>query len=142
MKKYFNTLCKTFFFITLLTILLNAFITRRYNVTLAYNKISFSVLLSSIFIALAIRVFKSDKGKGYINAVLGYIIIIPTLLVIRATYGQYLFKFTYTIYIIMAIIGLIYGVALLVASKKYKSEVDELNRLLLKKENNDEVEDE
>jgi phosphotransferase system glucose/maltose/N-acetylglucosamine-specific IIC component len=141
MKKYFNILYKTFFFITLLTILLNVFINRRYDVTIAYNKISLSVLLSSIFIALAIRVFKSDKGKGYINAVLGYIIIIPTLLVIRATYGQYLFKFTYTIYIIMAVIGLIYGVALLVASKRYKSEVDELNRLLLKKENNDEVED-
>jgi hypothetical protein len=141
MKKYFNTFYKAFFFTTLPTIVLCTFIKRRFDITLAFTRISISVLLTAVFIALAIRVFKSEKGKGYINVILGYIIIIPTLFIIRATYGQYLFKFTYTIYIILAIIGVIYGIALFVASKKYKSEVNELNRLLLDKEDNLDEED-
>lgn len=142
MRKYLKTFYKTFFITSLLTIVLNLIIIRRFSIALAYVKISLSVLLISIFIALAIRIFKSEKGKGYINAILGYLLIIPALLIIRATYGDYLFRFTYTIYIIIAVIGLIYGVALFVASKKYKTEVNELNRLLLEKEEDNEEEDE
>ena len=89
----------------------------------------------SIFIAIAIRVFKSEKGNGIVNAILGYIIIFPTVIVVRIFYNSYLLRLTYLVYIFFIILGVIYGVALLVASKKYKSEVDELNRLLLKKKN-------
>ncbi|MBI9008606.1 MAG: hypothetical protein JEZ05_01120 [Tenericutes bacterium] len=142
MRKYMKTFYKTFFITSLLTIVLNLIIIRRFSIALAYVKISVSVLLISIFVALAIRVFKSEKGRGYINAILGFLLIIPALLIIRSTYGTYLFRFTYTIYIIIAVIGLIYGVALLVASKKYKTEVNELNRLLLEKDEDNEEEDE
>ena len=141
MKKYLSTFYKTFFITTIPTLLLNISIYRRYDTILGYTKITISVFLIAVFIAIPIRVFKSEKGKGYINAILGYILIIPTLFIIRATYGTYLFRFTYTIYIIIAIIGVIYGIALLVASKKYKSEVNELNRLLLDKDKDTDEDD-
>lgn len=142
MKKFFNIYLKTFFITSLFMIILCGIIRQRTGYQIPYNLVTISTLLIVLFIALAVTVFKSDKGKGWVNAILGYIIILPALLVVRYVYGQYLFKFTYTIYIIMAGIGLIYGIALLVASKKYKSEVDELNRLLLDKQDNDDDEEE
>ena len=54
----------------------------------------------------------------------------------RYIFGTYVFKTVWLIYILIAVIGIIYGIALLVASKKYKSEVNELNRLLIDKDDN------
>lgn len=141
MKKTFNIFVKTFFFTSLPLIVLSMYILRRTDYNIGYIRISIGAMLISIFISLAIRVFKSEKGKGYINAILGYIIIIPALFVLRNIFGNYLFTRVWGIYIIILIIGIIYGIALLIASKKYKTEVDELNRLLLKKEDSDDIED-
>lgn len=140
-KRYYKTFLKTFFFTTLTVIFLNMYIAARFT-ALPYARVTISTLIMSLFTALAISVFKSEKGNGYINAILGYILIMPALLTVRQTYGNYLFRLSYTLYIVMAVIGIIYGIALLVASKKYKSEVDDLNRLLLKKENQDIEEEE
>ena len=106
-----------------------------------YNIVTVSTLLSSFFAALARTVFKSEKGIPVVNAVLGYLLIIPILFIIRATYNNYLFQLSYLIYIIMAVILIIYGIALLVAKKKYKQEVDELNRLLLDKQEEDDFDE-
>lgn len=141
MKKHFNTFVKTFFFTSLPMVLLSIYILRRTDFNIGYIRITIGTILISIFISLAIRAFKSEKGKGYINAILGYIIIIPALFVLRNMFGNYLFTRVWAIYIIILIIGVIYGIALWITSKKYKSEVDELNRLLLEKDDSEELED-
>ncbi len=135
LKKYFRTFVKTFFFTTIPFIFLTGIIIRRFEVNVPYIKATISGIIISIFISLAIRVFKSEKGIAIINSILGYILIIPVLFVLRSMFGNYLFRFSWYIYILMAIIGVIYGIALLVSSKRYKAEVNELNRLLLEKEN-------
>lgn len=134
MKKYFNIFVKTFFFTNLPLMILSIIVQRRLDYTMGYVRLAVGAVLISIFIALAITVFRSERGKGYINAILGYIIIIPALFIIRNLFGTYLFTRVWIIYIIIAIVGVIYGIALIVASKKYKTEVNELNRLLLDKE--------
>ncbi|XFA99300.1 hypothetical protein ACAG96_01665 [Candidatus Izemoplasma sp. B36] len=138
MKKYFNTFAKTFFFTAILLMLFAVLVKARSGFTMAYVRLTIGALLMSIFIALAITIFRSEKGKGYINAILGYIIVIPALFVFRNIFGTYLFTRAWIIFIVIGIVGIIYGIALLVASKKYKTEVDELNRLLLDKEDNQE----
>ena len=92
MKKYFNTFVKTFFFTSLPMILLALIIYRRLNINLGYIRITLGTILISIFISIAISVFRSDKGKGYINAILGYIIIIPALFVFRYIFVTYLIR--------------------------------------------------
>lgn len=134
MKKFFNIYLKTFFITSLFMVLLAAGVRIRTGFIAPYNMITLATLIIVLFIALAITVFKSEKGKGWVNAVLGYMMILPALFIVRIVYGTYLFRFSYMIYLIMAGIGVIYGIALLVASKKYKTEVNELNRLLLEKE--------
>ncbi len=141
-KKYFNTFLKVFFFTTLLMIVIALAVYRRTDFRVPYAWVTTGTLLISAIIALAIRVFKSEKGKGYVNAILGYVIIIPALFVLRVMFGVYLFRRASELYILIAVIGVIYGIALLVASKKYKSEVTELNRLLLKEDKKEEDEEE
>jgi len=115
-------------------ILLALIILRRNDIRMPYALLTVGTITMSLIIAAAIRVFKSEKGKSIVNAILGYIIIIPALVVFRFMFGIYLFRRASELYILIAIVGVIYGVALFVASKKYKSEVKELNRLLLDKE--------
>lgn len=132
MKKYLKTYYKSFFFTSLIMFILSLIIKQRFSVDIGYARIFIATFSMTVFIALAIRVFKTEKGNSIVNTILGYLIIIPTLFIVKRIFGTYLFRFTWTIYIIMAVIGVIYGIALFVASKKYKSEVNELNCLLLK----------
>ncbi|XMB72443.1 hypothetical protein RJI07_00730 [Mycoplasmatota bacterium WC30] len=140
-NKYFKTFVKTFFFTTIPFILIVGIIIRRTEYNIPYIRATIGVILISIFISLAIRIFKSEKGIALINSILGYILIIPVLFILRNLFGNYLFRFSWYIYIVMAVIGVIYGIALLVSSRKYKSEVDELNRLLLKKDKEEDKEE-
>jgi len=140
-KRYFNTFFKVFFFTTLPMILIGIAVYRRADYRVPYVWITIGTIFIALIIALAIRVFRSEKGKGYVNAILGYIIIIPALFVLRFMFGSYLFRRASELYILIAIVGVIYGIALLVASRKYKSEVSELNRLLLNKEVREENEE-
>lgn len=132
MKKYLNTLLKTFFATSFVTLVISNGIRRRFDVELPYPRIMVATLMIALIIALAIRVFKCEKGYPWLNAILGYLIAMPSLFVFRFAFGTYLFRFSYTLYIIMGIVLIIYGIALWVASKKYRSEAEELNRLLLK----------
>lgn len=130
MKKYFNIFTKTLFFLSLIMILISFIITRVTDHTMLYTKITIGGIIMALIIAFAIIIFQSNKGNGVINTILGYIIIIPALFVFRAMFGQYLFYRIWYLYILILIIGVIYVIALFFASKKYKSEVKELNRLL------------
>ena len=137
MKKYFNTFVKTFFYSSIPFIILSFMIMRRTNIDMLYVRVTITNIIWSLLLGFAITVFKSEKGNSVVNSILGYVLILPALLVFRRTFGDYLFSSVWVIYIIMAVIGIIYGIALLVASKRYKSEVEELNRLLLKKDKSD-----
>lgn len=141
MRRFLSRVAKAFIILTILTIILVLYIRRVTGIIMPYNIVTVSTLLSSFFAALARTVFKSEKGIPVVNAVLGYLLIIPILFIIRATYNNYLFQLSYLIYIIMAVILIIYGIALLVAKKKYKQEVDELNRLLLDKQEDDDFDE-
>ncbi|MBN2540496.1 MAG: DUF3021 family protein [Bacilli bacterium] len=142
MKRYFNTFTKTLFF-TIITFLFLGIVYYRVTQTIMpFFRPTIGAILMSLIIALAIRVFKSEKGKAYVNVILGYLIIIPAMFVLRQVFGTFLFRQVWSLYILIAIVGVIYFIALLVASKRYKSEVDELNRLLLDKQQNNGLDEE
>ncbi len=138
MKKYFNIFTKTLFFLSLIMIVISFIISRRTDYIMLYTKLTIASIIISLIISLAIIIFQSSKGNSVVNTILGYIIIIPALFVFRFMFGQYLFKRVWYLYLLIFVIGIIYVIALLVASKKYKSEVRELNKLLLKQEKEEE----
>lgn len=130
MKRYAKIYLNVFFYMSLLFLLLSIMVYRRSDVALPFIRISYGIFGVSIFLSLTIWLFKLEKGNSLINVILGYFILIPAIFLIRNVYGTYLFRFSSLIYIIFIIIGIIYGIVLYIVSKKYKKEVEDLNKLI------------
>ena len=133
MKKYFKYFLVCFFIVNILMILLSAIVYRNSDVRLPYLKLELGGLLISIILGISIFLFRLEKGNSIFNIVLGYLSIIPALLVLRGVFGTYLFRSASLLYIIMIIIGVIYLIVVFIVSKRYKQEVDHLNSLLEEK---------
>ena len=130
MKKYANLYLKSFFFMSLLFLFLSIVVYRHSVLVIPYSTVSYSVFLVSIFLSLSLWWLKLEEGNGIIHAVIGYLVLIPAILIIRKTYGEPLFRFSSLIYIVFIVLGIIYGIVFFIVSKKYKKEVDQLNELL------------
>ena len=139
MKQYSRYLYKTLLITNIIYVLLSWIIVSRRNITLPFLRLELGAILISLIIGLAYYIFKSEKGNSIINVILAYVLVLPSLLVFRANFGQILFRSAAFIYIIFVIVGVIYSIALYVASKKYQSETNDLNSLL---KNNEEQKEE
>lgn len=134
MKMFTSIFLKILFIVNIIYILLAFIIFRRFDYMLSFFRLELGVIIISIILAIAYSVFKSEKGNALLNIIIAYILIIPSLFVVRANFGRYLFRSLWILYFIFIIVGCIYGIALLVAQKKYKKEVNQLNELLKTKE--------
>lgn len=123
-------LYKTLFIVNLIYILIAFIIFRRAGVTLPFIRLEIGALLISLIISLAISIYRSEKGHPIINVIIAYLLVMPSLFIIRSNFGRLLFRSAWILYIIFIVIGIIYAIALWVASNKYKKEVDQLNALL------------
>lgn len=135
MKRYAKIYLNVFFYMSILFLILSLIIYRRSDIQLRFERISYGIFVVSIFLSFTIWLFKLEKGNSLINVILGYFILIPAILVIRNVYGTNLFRFTSLIYIVCVVIGIIYGIVLWIVSKKYKKEVEDLNKLINQKHN-------
>lgn len=133
MKKYISIFLKFLFFINVIYIILATIVYRRADILLPFVRLEIGVLIISLILSLSTYIFKLEKGNSIVNAILGYLIIIPSLYVVRNNFGTYLFRSVWLIYILMVVVGIIYGIVLYVLNKKYKEEVDHLNKLLEEK---------
>lgn len=137
MKDYGRIYLKVYLITHLVFLLLALIVLRRAQVTYAFIRLEIGAILVSAIVGFAVWLFRLEKGNSLINTILGYLIIIPSIFVLRNTFGQYLFRFTWLIYVVMVCVGIIYGIAVWVVSKKYKKEVKDLNELLNKDKTND-----
>jgi hypothetical protein len=137
MKRYINLYLKSFLILNLIFFLLAVIVYRRTGNMLPFIRLEFGVLIISLFLALSLFVFKLEQGNRIINVIIGYVVLIPSLFLIRFLFGTALFRFSWLFYILLIIVGIIYGIALYIVSKKYKNIADELNRLIEEKKNLD-----
>lgn len=137
MKDYGKIYLKVYLITHLVFLLLALIVLRRAQVTYAFIRLEIGAILVSAIVGFAVWLFRLEKGNSLINTILGYLIIIPSIFVLRNTFGQYLFRFTWLIYVVMVCVGIIYGIAVWVVSKKYKKEVKDLNELLNKDKTSD-----
>lgn len=137
MKDYGRIYLKVYLITHLVFLLLALVVLRRAQVTYAFIRLEIGAILVSAIVGFAVWLFRLEKGNSLINTILGYLIIIPSIFVLRNTFGQYLFRFTWLIYVVMVCVGIIYGIAVWVVSKKYKKEVKDLNELLNKDKTSD-----
>ncbi|BCR35428.1 DUF3021 family protein [Mariniplasma anaerobium] len=134
MKKYADIYLKSFFFMSLLFLILSIIVYRRTDLKMPFALVSYGIFIVSIFLSFSIWLFKLEEGNGLIHAIIGYLVLIPAILVIRNVYGTALFRFSSFIYIVFIFVGIIYGIVFYIVSKKYKKEVDQLNDMINHKE--------
>ncbi len=138
MKKYFKYFLVSFFLINILMIFLALLVYRNSQIRLPFLRLEIGGLIISAIIGLTVFMFRLEKGNSLVNVIIGYVIMIPGLLVLRNVFGTYLFRSASLIYIIMVVVGIIYGVVVYIVSRRYKSEVELLNRLLEEKSQKEE----
>ena len=134
MKSYLKTYLTTLFVINIIFILIVMLLAKRVQVPFGFFRLEIGAILMAIFLSFTVWIFKWEKGNSVMNVICGYITIVPAMFIFRFLFGIHLFRFTWYLYILLVIIGIIYGIVVFVVSKKYKDEVNELNRLLKEKE--------
>jgi len=130
MKKVLSIWINTFLMTLLVFTLISLGTLRRLNIQLPFIKLVVGALFISLFIALGIFIFKNKKGHPLLNTVLGYLLMVPSIFIMRYVFGILIFRYSFIIYLFIVLVAIIYSVAVMVVSKQYKKEVDELNRLL------------
>lgn len=130
MKKWFTLFTKTFFFTAIGFALVAIGVIRRLNLQLPYLKLFAGIFIIALLISLAILLFKSPKGNGVLHAVFAFLIILPSVFVLRNVFGIAVFRFSFVIYILMSVFAVLYAIAVIMVSRKAKKETRGLNQLL------------
>jgi len=130
MRKFMKRYAFSFLYTNLGLLLISLAIYRRLNITRPYIVVEISSLFIALFITLGILVMRLEKGNSWLNSILGFIIFIPSLFVLRQVYGVIIFRYSFVLYLFIALIAIIYGIALLVVNHRVKNETKELNSLL------------
>ncbi|MFP4478308.1 MAG: hypothetical protein ACLFPM_02600 [Candidatus Izemoplasmatales bacterium] len=142
MKNFSNIFYKILFIVNIIYIILAFIIFRRFDYLLPFFRLEIGAILISLILSTAYSVFKSEKGNAVINIIIAYVLVIPSMFVVRLNFGRYLFRSLWILYIIFIIFGCIYALALLLVQKKHKEEIDQLNKLLKTKEDKEKTPDE
>jgi hypothetical protein len=78
--------------------------------------------------------FKAHIINGLVSTVLGFLAVLPVVFIMRRIFGVFIFKFSFMIYVLSILIAVIYGIAIVILSKKYQNDDRYLNELLSKNE--------
>jgi len=134
MRKALSIWIRSFLYTLLAFTVISGLALRRLNIQLPYLRLIIGAVMISFFVALGILIFKSKKGNPLINTILGYLTMVPSVLIMRSVFGILIFRYSFVIYLFIVLVGVIYTVSVMVVSKRYKNEAQELNKLLDKPE--------
>lgn len=138
MKDYIKRYAYTYAIVSFVFLIVCFVIQKRLNIGIPFYKAGVGTILISLLIALSITIFKIKKGNFIIKIILGFVALLPIVLIMRRVFGVIVFRYSFIAYLFVCLCGIIYGIALLVASKKVKKEAKYLNRLLENKKSDDE----
>ena len=140
MRRFVHTYLKTLFFANLGFLAVAVAVKAKLNITYGFAALELGALLFSFFVALGIRILLAKKGNPIANAVLGLLAIFPGILVLRPTLSIAVFRFSFVLFVVLAIATVAYSAAVLVVSAKAKKETDALNRMLAERPGDSEAE--
>lgn len=121
--------------VNILYLLLALSVFRRTNNVMPFILLEIGAIMIAAILSVAYTIYKLEKGYPIVNVIIAYVLVLPSLFIVRLNFGQLLFRSLTFLYLIFIMIGIIYSIALFIASKRYKKEVDDLNELLHRKEN-------
>ncbi len=134
MKKYLFIYAVAFTLLMIVFTFLSIAIFRRTEIVIPFTRVVVTGFIMTVFISLSVFFFRLEKGNSIVNTVIGFIILLPDLIIMRRTFGDWLFRFSSTIYLLAVLVAIIYSAAVIVVSRKAKKEEANLNRLLKQKQ--------
>ncbi|MDP3130200.1 MAG: hypothetical protein Q8N15_02575, partial [Bacillota bacterium] len=81
-------------------------------------------------VAAGIRILMLPKGNAVLNAVLGLLVILPGVVVLRPVFSYAVFRYSFVIFLVVAVAALGYAVAVVILGAKARKEAAILNRML------------
>lgn len=130
MKRFGKVYFMMFFFSNIFLVILQLGIARRLNIQFQYIPVIVGALLIALFLAIGAMLFKREKGASWLNLILGFIAILPSLFVLRYLFGYTIFRFSFVIYLSIILIAVVYSILVYFATRKAKAEVEALNKML------------
>ena len=135
MRHYMRRYATAYAIIQPLAIILALMIMRRFEVTIPMRGIFLGSVLISVLVALSVTIFKKTIGNGVANIILGWVVVFPVPILIRAMFGTVLFRTSLVIYVFGLIYTVIYSFVVLYASLVNRKTKEDLNALLEHREN-------
>jgi len=103
MKRYLKTYSYIFVIINILLLLLSAGIKFRFNIEVPFIRLCIAGFFISAFIALSWMIFTSRKGNIILKIILGFVALLPIVILLRRSFGPLLFRASFAIYIFSGI---------------------------------------
>ncbi|NCA66495.1 MAG: hypothetical protein EOM87_00365 [Clostridia bacterium] len=135
-KKTLNRYAISYTIINIVFFLICFAVQRRLNITIAFLKVSAGAFIISIFITLAVTLFKMKKGNEILRIALGFVALSPIVAIARFIFGIAVFRYSFVIYLFALLCAVIYSVAIIVVATRAKKEERTLNDLLNRKDDN------
>jgi hypothetical protein len=105
----------------------------RLNIQYAFPRVEIAALITALFASLSVLLFRMKRGNIIVKIILGFLALVPSVFVMRRLFGVVIFRFSAAIYLLAALIAVVYGVTVFIIAKRSKKEADELNKLIDKK---------
>ena len=133
MKRFFAVFVQTFFFLEAGFLLLGGWMVWRLNQQPRFLAAVLGGMAMAALIAAAVLLFQRKKGRPMGNAIGGFLIVLPSVLVLRRVFGVAVFRFGFVIYLFAVLCAVIYGIAVLLVYRKVRKESADLNGLIAEK---------
>jgi len=129
-KKTLVRFAASFTISTLVLALVNIFIWRRLEVVFPHIGMVIGTLLISLATTISISLFKIQKINSLIATGLGLIPLLSIPFILRRLYGVVIFRFSFVIFVVVALCAITYAIAVIIVAARYKKEEREMNDLL------------
>lgn len=133
MKKFLTRWAIVYSIVNIVFLLVAFVIFRRLNVDVPFLRISAGAIIISFLIASSITIFHAKNLNGVSRTILGFLLILPIMFIAKNLFGVMVFRFSFMIYLLAFLTAVIYAVAVIVVTKKVKSEEKALNEMLMRK---------
>jgi hypothetical protein len=134
MKEFLKRFCVSFVVVNIVFLFVALFVVHRFGIELGFIRLSIGTFTVTLFVAFSMMLFKAHIINGLVSTVLGFLAVLPVVFIMRRIFGVFIFKFSFMIYVLSILIAVIYGIAIVILSKKYQNDDRYLNELLSKNE--------
>ncbi|MGD9909622.1 MAG: hypothetical protein AB7U79_03335 [Candidatus Izemoplasmatales bacterium] len=132
MRRFSKVFMKMFFIASMIQLFITLAILHRLNITYGFIALTLGSLMMALFLTFSRLIFEREKGNALINILLSFLVLLPTVFILRRLYDVIIFRYTFVIYLFIGIILAIYAGLLYLTHQSTKKETSDLNNLLKK----------